>query len=260
MGSEEPILFLPGYAILCFVDEGFPMQGRYSIDRGMRIMGGFVLIVLGATIDNLESISRVVAIIIGLYAFITGVLNFCPLIHGIVREKEVQRKKTAAKHTMRVSDVKSLEFFSEFNDEEIENILSQCHLKEYPEGATVLAEGNQNRRSLSIIYSGQFKIVKAISEIENKIITTMSDGEAYGEMSFFDNLPPCASVISIDNSKVLEIGEEEYAALLEEHPKIALKIYNRLLRVMSGRIRALNEQIASLGSWVLQGRMQSSNA
>jgi len=69
------------------------MQGRYSMDRGMRIMGGFVLIVLGTTIGNLETLSRVVAIIVGLYAFITGVFNFCPLINGIVREKEVQRKK-----------------------------------------------------------------------------------------------------------------------------------------------------------------------
>ncbi len=98
------------------------MQGRYSMDRGMRIMGGFVLIVLGTTIGNLETLSRVVAIIVGLYAFITGVFNFCPLINGIVREKEVQRKKTAANHTVRVGDVKGLEFFSEFSDEEIEKI------------------------------------------------------------------------------------------------------------------------------------------
>jgi CRP-like cAMP-binding protein len=235
------------------------MQGRYSMDRGMRIMGGFVLIVLGTTIGNLETLSRVVAIIVGLYAFITGVFNFCPLINGIVREKEVQRKKTAANHTVRAGDVKGLEFFSEFSDEEIEKILSQCHLKEYAEGETVLAEGSLDKRILSIIYSGQFKIVKAISGIENKIITTMSDGEAYGEMSFFDNLPPCASVISVESSKVLEIGEEEYAALLEKNPKIALKINNRLLRVMGGRIRALNDQIASLGNWVLQGRLQASN-
>jgi CRP-like cAMP-binding protein len=229
------------------------------MDRGMRIMGGFVLIVLGTTIGNLETLSRVVAIIVGLYAFITGVFNFCPLINGIVREKEVQRKKTAANHTVRAGDVKGLEFFSEFSDEEIEKILSQCHLKEYAEGDTVLAEGSLDKKNLSIIYSGQFKIVKAISGIENKIITTMSDGEAYGEMSFFDNLPPCASVISIEHSKVLEMGEEEYAALLEKNPKIALKINNRLLRVMGGRIRALNDQIASLGNWVLQGRLQASN-
>ena len=160
---------------------------------------------------------------------------------------------------MRAGDVKGLEFFSEFSDEEIEKILSQCHLKEYAEGDTVLAEGSLDKKNLSIIYSGQFKIVKAISGIENKIITTMSDGEAYGEMSFFDNLPPCASVISIEHSKVLEMGEEEYAALLEKNPKIALKINNRLLRVMGGRIRALNDQIASLGNWVLQGRLQASN-
>lgn len=235
------------------------MQGKHSIDRGMRIMGGFVLIVLGSTIGNLETISRSVAIIVGIYSFITGILNFCPLVRGIAREKEVHRKKTAANHTMRVSDVKGLEFFTEFTDEEVEQVLSQCQLKEYAEGETVLAEGTLKKRILAVIYSGQFKIVKAISDMENKIITTISDGEAYGEMSFFDNLPPCASVISIEHSKVLEIGEEAYDILLEEHPRLALKMNNRLLRTMSERIRALNEQVASLGNWVLQGRLQSSN-
>jgi CRP-like cAMP-binding protein len=257
MDSTEPILFYLVHLFCFYVDGGFSMQGKYSIDRGMRIMGGFVLTVLGATIGNLESVSRVVAIIVGLYSFITGILNFCPLVQGIVREKEVQRKKTAANHTMRVSDVKGLEFFTEFSDEEIDKILAQCQLKEYAEGETALAEGNLKKRTLSIIYSGQFKIVKAISDIENKIITTISDGEAYGEMSFFDNRPPCASVISVEHAKVLEIVEEAYNVLIEEYPKLALKMNNRLLRTMSGRIRALNEQIASLGNWVLQGRLQS---
>jgi CRP-like cAMP-binding protein len=66
-------------------------------------------------------------------------------------------------------------------------------------------------------------------------------------------------VISIEHAKVLEIVEEAYDVLIEEYPKLALKMNNRLLRTMSGRIRALNEQIASLGNWVLQGRLQSNS-
>jgi CRP/FNR family transcriptional regulator, cyclic AMP receptor protein len=99
--------------------------------------------------------------------------------------------------------------------------------------------------------------VTRIIDKENKIITTISDGDVYGELSFFDNRPPCASVISIEHAKVLEIVGESYDVLIEEYPKLALKLNNRLLGTMSGRIRALNEQIASLGSWVLQGRLQS---
>ena len=85
-------------------------------------------------------------------------------------------------------------------DKEIEKILAHARLKEYPRDTAVISEGKVSK-VLSVIFSGQFKIVKSISANDQKIITTISDGETYGEMSFFDHYPPSVSVVSTDNAK-----------------------------------------------------------
>ncbi|MCX5896121.1 MAG: cyclic nucleotide-binding domain-containing protein [Proteobacteria bacterium] len=230
------------------------MSNKIVMDRALRIMGGLVLLILPFTQEgDVTTSSKIVGLVVGCYALITGLINYCPLAQLILQEKKSKRRKLSAADTVKISDVKGLEFFRGLTDQEIEKIISCCRLREYVKETTVLIEG-KNQKVLSIIYSGQFKIVKAITDMESKIITTISDGETYGEMSFFDSKPPCVSVLSTEDSKVMEMEESDFNELLEESPQLAVKILNQLLKIMSSRIRVLNEQVAALGSWVVQGR------
>jgi CRP-like cAMP-binding protein len=233
------------------------MDGRYPIDRGMRILGGFVLIMLALNIMELSAISRWVALIVGFYGLITGIINFCPLLIGVAKEKEIKRKKAQTSQQVPLSELKGLQFFSGLSDEEIEKIFKSSKLREYPPSTSVIKEGKQNKKSLYIIFSGQFNIIKVLSEMGNKIISTISDGEVFGTISLFDDNPSCFSVMSVDAAKVLELEEEAFRELMRQNPRLANKMYDRLIPVMNMRIRALNEQLNYLGNWVLQGRMQS---
>jgi len=225
------------------------------MDRSLRVLGGMVLIALTYFVGGVESVSKTAVIIVGLYGFITGTINFCPLGYFILKEKSGQRKKVSAENAIQANDVRELEFFRSMTDGEIEKVLSYARLKEYPKDKAVISEGKVGK-VLSIIFSGQFKIVKSISANEQKIITTISDGETYGEMSFFDNYPPSVSVVSTDNAKVLEFDEMGFNGLVQENPKLGIKILTHLMQVTNSRIRALNDQITSLGTWVLQSRQQ----
>ena len=233
------------------------MDGNYPIDRGMRILSGVVLIVLGFNVLQLTSISRAIAIIVGLYAFITGIINFCPLLMGVAKEKEIKRKKTFKNQPVKPTDLKGLRFFLDLTDEEIERIIHGSKLMEYPPSTSVLKEGKQDRRCLYIIFSGQFNIVKALSEMGNKIIGIVSDGEVFGEQSFLEDYPASFSVVSTNQAKVLELEEGAFRELMKQNPRLANKIYDKLIHVMGARVRDLNEQIKYLGNWVLQGRVQS---
>ena len=231
------------------------MYTKNSIDRSLRIIGGIILITLTLIVGGVETTGKIAVLIIGLYAFVTGILNFCPLSYFIIKEKRGKRKKLSAEHSLRVSDVKDLGFFKEMTGEEIGQVLSYALLKEYPRDTTVVVEGEATKK-LSIIFLGQFKIVKSISAEDHKIITIIGDGETYGEMSFFDDLPQCVSVMSMENSKVLEIDETGFNELIQKNPYLGIKIFVQLMHISSMRIRALNEQIASLGNWVLKSRQQ----
>jgi CRP-like cAMP-binding protein len=233
------------------------MDGKYPIDRGMRILGGFVLIILGLNVMELSAISRVTAMMVGFYGFITGIINFCPLLMGVAKEKEAKRKKTFKNDPVKPMDLKGLRFFSDLKDVEIERIVHGCKFMEYPPSTSVLKEGKEDKRCLYIIFSGQFKIVKALSEMGNKIISTISDGDVFGEPSFLDDYPASFSVVSMDQVKVLELEEKAFRELMQQNPRLANKIYDKLIHVMSARIRDLNEQVNYLGNWVLQGRVQS---
>jgi CRP-like cAMP-binding protein len=166
-----------------------------------------------------------------------------------------KRKKLSAENSIKTSDVKELNFFNGMTEEEMGQVLSYAMLKEYPGDTSVVVEGEAAKK-LCIIFAGQFKIVKSISADNQKIITTIADGDTYGEMSFFDDMSPCVSVISIDTSKVLEIDEMGFNELIQKNPHLGVKIFVRLMHISSMRIRALNEQIASLGNWVLKSRQQ----
>ena len=231
------------------------MRETQSMDRGIRIVGGLVLIILAFGGGGLDSIDTVVALTVGLYGLITGIFNFCPLCHFILKEKQDKRKKTAAEHAVTVKDAKVLKFFEGLTDDEVGKVLSHAQLKKYPPEVKVLDEGT-HKKILSIIYSGKFKLVKSIAEGENKIIGTISDGDTYGELSFFDHQPPSVSVLSMENSKVLEIDEIGFSELMGRNPYLAIKILSRLMKISSARIRVLNEQISTLGNWVVQSRKQ----
>jgi len=231
------------------------VKTKISMDRSLRVLGGMILIALTYFVGGVESIGKTAVIIVGLYGFITGTINFCPLGYFIMKEKSGQRKKASAENAIQASNVRELEFFRGMTDKEIEKVLAHARLKEYPGDKAVISEGKASK-VLSIIYSGQFKIVKSISANDQKIITTLSDGETYGEMSFFDNHPPSVSVVSTDSSKVLELDEMGFNCLIQENPQLGIRILTHLMHVTNSRIRALNDQITSLGTWVLQSRHQ----
>jgi CRP/FNR family cyclic AMP-dependent transcriptional regulator len=182
-------------------------------------------------------------------------INFCPIGYFILKEMSGKRKKLCAENSLRVSDVKELNFFKGMTEDEMGQILSHVLLKEYPGETSVIVEGVANKK-LCIIFSGLFKIVKSISADNHKIIASIADGETYGEMSFFDDMPPCVSVMSIESSKVLEIDEIGFNEIIQQNPHLGVKIFVQLMHISSTRIRAMNEQIASLGNWVLKSREQ----
>jgi len=234
------------------------MKNPQTMDKGIRIMGGCVLIGLSFAGGAIDSTGKVVAIIVGLYGLLTGIINFCPLSHFILKEKKVKRKKASARKKIGVDDVRGLYFFEGLNDEETGNVLAQCQLKHYPDDHAVIVEG-KHKKKLFIIYSGEFKIIKAISETESKIVDTISDGETFGELSFFDHLPPSVSVVSLGNAKVLEIDEIGFSELIGQEPFLGIKILSRLMRITGNRMRSLDEQIVSLGNWLVQGRPAKNN-
>ena len=82
-----------------------------------------------------------------------------------------------------------------------------------------------------LIQSGRVEITKIIDNIE-KTIDILNPGEIFGEMAILDAAPRSATVIALDQVKVLEFNRENFEILMMGNPQIALK----LLKLFTKRI------------------------
>ncbi len=85
--------------------------------------------------------------------------------------------------------------------------------------------------SFYLIQSGKVKIVKIFGDIE-KTIDIMEPGEFFGEMALLEEAPRSASIIAMEETKLLEFNRQNFEILMKGNPQIALK----LLKLFSKRI------------------------
>lgn len=70
-------------------------------------------------------------------------------------------------------------------------------------------------------------------------VATMKDGDFFGEMALFDNLPRSASGIALEDTLVVAITKEDLPKFLGTCPDLAMQ----MLEKMSGRIRKTNDEL-----------------
>lgn len=109
--------------------------------------------------------------------------------------------------------------------------------KDYKDGSIIFEE-NSIGKEMYIIISGKVKISKEKGTVET-ILTTLEEGEFFGEMSLFDNNPRSATAKAIGNIKLLEINQKGFLKKISKDPSLAF----RILEKMSQRIRITDEKI-----------------
>jgi CRP/FNR family transcriptional regulator, cyclic AMP receptor protein len=82
---------------------------------------------------------------------------------------------------------------------------------------------------------------EASVKIGTQVIGTVGPGESVGEMGLLDYRPRSASVVARSPMKVYVIDARRFENVLEDAPALA----RSLLRVLTGRIRGLDQAAAS---------------
>lgn len=85
---------------------------------------------------------------------------------------------------------------------------------------------------LGILLSGRVEIRK-----NGKSISFEGAGAMFGEMGLIDHLPRAADVYAVSHSRIMEVREGQFMALLEENAYFSLCV----MRVLTERLRARME-------------------
>jgi CRP-like cAMP-binding protein len=140
--------------------------------------------------------------------------------------------------------------FNDLAEAELARFAEVLREREYPKNSVILFEDDPGD-ALYVVRAGQVKVVLIGEDGREVILSVLTDGDFFGEMSLIDDEPRSAHVIAMKDSQLLVLRREDFQAQLEVQPKIALK----LLRVLVQRLRRADEKIGGLVLLDVNGRV-----
>jgi CRP/FNR family transcriptional regulator/CRP/FNR family cyclic AMP-dependent transcriptional regulator len=142
--------------------------------------------------------------------------------------------------------LRSAELFAELPEEDVQALAKLARVAVYPEGDEIIEEGaefDEEMDGMAIIVAGSVEVrTGATDGSEGKLLMRLEAGDFFGEMALLDGKPRSASVIAVEETQCLVLHRWDFLRELRKSPEIALK----MLAVLSGRIRAMNEAVGRL--------------
>lgn len=108
----------------------------------------------------------------------------------------------------------------------------------------VSAEDESN--SLYLLLTGSVEVrLPSESTANGKRVDVFDAGMCFGEMSFIDGSPRSANIIALDRVVYRVISRELFDRLDSEHPRLKIKLLERLAFLLSSNLRKSNAEVAA---------------
>lgn len=140
--------------------------------------------------------------------------------------------------------------FSQLAPPELDRVAEITRERSYPRNSVILFEDDPGD-ALYVVATGQVKVVLIGEDGREVILSVLGEGDFFGEMSLIDEEPRSAHVIAMEDSNLLVIRREDFQAILQQSPGIAMG----LLRELSRRLRRVDEKVGSLVLLDVNGRV-----
>lgn len=141
----------------------------------------------------------------------------------------------------RQENLKTIQLFAGFRDEEIHAFVDAADRRSVPAGHLFFTMGTLNS-SLFIIIAGSIQIDR-LGSVEDIPLATLGAGQTFGEMSFMDGSRTTATVTATEPTELLEVTREAVDRLLVEKPDLNAKFWRNLALDLKQRLTKTNELI-----------------
>ncbi len=141
--------------------------------------------------------------------------------------------------------LRNLPIFSGLSTDELERVSELCEEKTYASGDYIFREGEPGNR-LFIVIEGEVRISRQIPGAGEEALAVLKPGAMFGEMAVFARSERSTDAISHGGTRVITISRAEFEMLLDFHRDIAYKVLWAVVRVLSGRLRATNDNLRSV--------------
>lgn len=146
--------------------------------------------------------------------------------------------------------LEAIPLFTHLAADELARISEVARERRYPKNSVILFEDDPGD-AMYVVLTGRVKVVLIGEDGREVILSTLSQGDFFGEMSLIDDEPRSAHVIAMETSKLLVVRRDDFHRCLDATPRIAIG----LLRALTKRLRHADSQIGGLVLLDVTGRI-----
>jgi CRP-like cAMP-binding protein len=133
---------------------------------------------------------------------------------------------------------------------EAERIARQCAWRRYDERELVV-DFDDLSTDVYFIISGELRVLIRTPAGKEVILTDLEAGQFFGEMAAIDGVKRSANVTALTKAELCIAPASVFKSIIFSQPEIC----ERLLRLLSGRIRGLNERLLERSALDLRHRL-----
>ena len=135
---------------------------------------------------------------------------------------------------------------------ELSRLSEYLYESRFPAGANVLV-ADQPGEAVYVILAGSVKVHAIRPDGTEVVLAVLGTGEVLGEMSAADSLGRSASVVTLEETKLLWMDRRTFGASVSSSTVLS----RNLSEVLSKRVRLANARLISLASLDVPGRVAS---
>lgn len=141
---------------------------------------------------------------------------------------------------------RQLRFFHFLAEEDMPLLADFFDCRQVPAGEILWQEGEPGDYEAFIV-EGRVE-VKKDTEFAGKqvVVGVYSPGTVVGELCLLDKKPRAVTAVALEDCGLLILTRQRLEALLEEHPRVGVKLLKGMLFAVSIRLRKSFERLASI--------------
>ena len=128
---------------------------------------------------------------------------------------------------------------------QLDAAFQRMSFEDFDADTTILREG-RTYQSLWVLVTGRCEVLKSGHGDHKNQLAVLDAGSVFGEMSFLEAAPHSASIHALTDVTTMRLTRESFESLRTECPEAADRIACNLVRILSTRLRRMDEWTCEL--------------
>jgi len=154
------------------------------------------------------------------------------------------------------SVLKNISIFSEIPSGGLDKIASEMKRKEFGEGDLIFREGDPGDE-LFVVVEGSVSIFIIDKEGKEVILSTISAGSFFGEMSIIEQAPRSATCRVLEDSVFLVLHTDDFMRIIRSMPECAVRILDSMLSITVSRLLNVGAFVTQMVQWGEESRKRA---